>query len=413
MPWTSPTLKQLRGLVRDYIQGRLPGADALIPNSVLRVLADCTAAMTELVIQYLDWQSLQYLPDTAETQFLDRWGNIKLINADGSKGRKQPTFATGTIAISGGVQGTIIPAGTEFYVTIPVAPGQQAIVNYQTLAQVTVGADGTAQLPAEATDSGSVGNIAQGTSLNMLAVTAGIGVPSAAANFTGGTDQETDDELRIRVLDALSKPPMGGDADDYVQWALSFPGVTRAWTSPLEMGIGTVTLRFMMDDLRASNAGFPMQADVDALATYLGTVRPVTVEDLFVVAPIPEPISFTIFNLTNDNISTWTNIENSVTAMLRLQASPAYAVDGTTQPATTIWSVWVADAVLQADGVVSFDISMADHPMPNNGCLAVLGNVIRGDPQTALAGARSRYQKAGASGQLPTARQRGLSRSLY
>jgi uncharacterized phage protein gp47/JayE len=74
--------------------------------------------------------------------------------------------------------------------------------------------------------------------------------------LTGGTDQETDDELRLRVLTRIRQPPMGGDADDYVAWALAVPGVTRAWCSPLEMGIGTVTVRVMCDDLRAT--GDPM-----------------------------------------------------------------------------------------------------------------------------------------------------------
>ena len=40
MPWSTPTLKEVRSLVRDSIHGSLPGSDATVPNSVLRVLSD-------------------------------------------------------------------------------------------------------------------------------------------------------------------------------------------------------------------------------------------------------------------------------------------------------------------------------------------------------------------------------------
>jgi len=33
----------------------------------------------------------------------------------------------------------------------------------------------------------------------------------------------------------------------------------------------------------------------------------------------------------------------------------------------------VSDAILQTPGVISFDLTMADHPMPDNGHIAVMG----------------------------------------
>ena len=40
MPWSTPDLSTVRSLVRDQICGTLPGADAKVPNSVLRVVSD-------------------------------------------------------------------------------------------------------------------------------------------------------------------------------------------------------------------------------------------------------------------------------------------------------------------------------------------------------------------------------------
>ena len=38
-------------------------------------------------------------------------------------------------------------------------------------------------------------------------------IAATADRITGGVDEETDDELRARVLQRIRKPPMGGSAD--------------------------------------------------------------------------------------------------------------------------------------------------------------------------------------------------------
>ena len=74
--------------------------------------------------------------------------------------------------------------------------------------------------------------------------------------MTGGVEAENDDDLRARILQRIQNPPMGGAQADYVTWALAVPGVTRAWAAP-EQGIGTITVRFLMDELRADDDGWP------------------------------------------------------------------------------------------------------------------------------------------------------------
>src|SRR6516162_3467759 len=111
MPWSTPTLRDVRSLVRDAVNASLPGADANVPNSVLRVISDTQGALCHLTLQYVDWLSLQLLPDTAEAEWLDRHGNIWLVNSDGSTGRKLPTLASGTVNFTG-IYGSIVPLGT-------------------------------------------------------------------------------------------------------------------------------------------------------------------------------------------------------------------------------------------------------------------------------------------------------------
>jgi uncharacterized phage protein gp47/JayE len=108
------------------------------------------------------------------------------------------------------------------------------------------------------------------------------------------------------------------------------------------MGIGTVTVRFMMDDLRADNDGFPTQADCNTVAAYIDTVRPVAVKDFFVEAPIKQPIDFQIMNLNPDTPATRGAIEDSINQMLFNYAAPGQ----------TIFAAWKYTAVMTAPGVI-------------------------------------------------------------
>jgi uncharacterized phage protein gp47/JayE len=358
----------VRSLVRDAIRANLPGADAAVPNSVLRVVSDVQGATCHLTLQYIDWLALQLLPDTAEEVWLDRHGHIWLTNSDGTTGRKGPTLAHGIVTFIG-TPGTIVPNATRL---------NAGAVEYETTAQITLD-DLPTPAPVRAIDPGSIGNQIPGATMGLNDSIPGVENVGEVVVMTGGTDVETDDDLRTRVLLRIRNPPMGGAAHDYVQWTLAVPGVTRAWCAPLEMGMGTVTVRFMMDGLRQTDDpmtdGFPLPEDIEAVRAYLDSVRPVAVKDFFVVAPIPEPINFSIANLVPNDSASKGAIEASVKEMLREKAAPAHAVDGVLQPAVTIWAAWVAEAGMQGAGVESFTLIMNDHPMPHNGALAVIGTV--------------------------------------
>src|SRR5262245_32591778 len=137
MPWSTPTLRDVRSLVRDAIRGSLPGADAAVPNSVLRVLSDNQGALCHLVLQYIDWLALQLLPDTAEHEWLDRHGNIWLVNADGTIGRKVATPSSGQATFTG-TGGTIIPLATQLTAAGGLAGSS---VTFETTEQIRLNTD--------------------------------------------------------------------------------------------------------------------------------------------------------------------------------------------------------------------------------------------------------------------------------
>jgi uncharacterized phage protein gp47/JayE len=319
-------------------------------------MSDSQGALCFLTLEYVDWLSLQLLPDTAETEWLDRQGNIWLVNADGTIGRKQSTLATGSV-IATGVDGSIIPAGS-----LLGAGSQNA--SYQVTVQSVV--SGPVEVPLTALDPGTVGNMQPDDTLGFLIPPPGVDGTVTVVTMDGGADVETDAELRARILRRIQQPPMGGDATDYEAWALAIPGVTRAWAAPNEMGIGTVTTRFLMDDLRADDDGWPTPNDIQTVAMYIDEKRPVTVKDCFVLAPIKYPIDIHITFLNPETNEVKAEIEQSIRNMLRLQAAPG----------ATIFAAWVSYAIMNAPHVVSFRLSDGDFTMPSPGHMAVLNSII-------------------------------------
>jgi uncharacterized phage protein gp47/JayE len=353
LPWTTPSLDDVRKQNRDYVTARLHSAP-MVPNSVLRVLADGNAGLAYLVLLYIDWLARQLLPDTAETEWLDRHAQIWI-----PPGRKPGTFASGSGTVTG-INGTIVPAGTQ----LSSQPGTL----YETTEQVWIDVVAT-PVAIRAVDPGIAGNLDPGATLATVTAVPGLDGLVTIVTMTGGVDPETDDELRARVLFRIQEPPMGGDADDYVAWALAVPGVTRAWCYPNEMGMGTVTVRFMCDDLRADNNGFPLEVDVAAVAAYLDEKRPVAVKDFWVYGPIPFALELQITELVNDSPSTRAAIEQSIDAMLYARAVPGQ----------TIYRSWVDEAVSQAVGEQHHTLIFTDAVMPDPAHLAILDTVIYDD----------------------------------
>jgi uncharacterized phage protein gp47/JayE len=348
-------------LVRDQIRAHLPGADSLIPNSVLRVMSDVQGALCHLVLQFIDWLALQLLPDTAEHEWLERHGHIWLTNADGTTGRKHATLAAGTVTVTSQIPWTRVPQATQMI---------HNNIGYETLEEVfTPIAGNPVPVRVRALDPGAAGNVNIGTNISVISDVPGLDNSANVLSMYGGTDSETDDQLRYRVLLRIREPPMGGSKTDYEAWALAVPGCTRAWTNPLEMGMGTVTVRVMFDDLRRDQTqGFPIEEDILAVRDYIDQVRPVAVKDVFVVPPIPQRINIIVWRLVPDTPAIRAGIETSWRDMVFEKAIPG-------QP---MYAVWKTCAVQNAPGVISFTTDNVDEFMLSPGHLAVPGDVIYG-----------------------------------
>jgi uncharacterized phage protein gp47/JayE len=352
--------------VRDAVAASLPGADASVPNSLLRVMSDNQGALCHLTLQYVDWLALQLLPDTAETEWLDRHGQIWLVNADGTKGRKMATLAAGTASFQGLVDGAVIPTGTQLQSGSQSQSGTVSALTFETLADIVTSASALVDGPIRALDPGAAGNLPDGSSMSISPPVPNVSGNAIAHGLAGGADTETDPQLRARILQRIQNPPMGGSQADYVAWALAVPGVTRAWAAP-EQGAGTITVRFLMDDLRADDDGWPTPDDVETVALYIDQKRPVTVMGCYVLAPIKQFIDITIANLVPDTPEVQAQIEASLQAMLLQMAAPGQ----------TIYAAWISYAIMSAPSVQSFQlVTTDDYVMPSLGHMAVVGTIL-------------------------------------
>lgn len=152
--------------------------------------------------------------------------------------RKPANAASGEILITG-VPGTTIPAGFKF--AAPATADSPAI-EYQTTEKYTIGENGTVRVQITAVEPGIKGNVPANTVTLMMTPIKGITSVTNEAAITGGTEVESDNELRNRIMemDAASEASFVGNDGDYKRWAEEVPGVGTALVMPEWAGPGTV-----------------------------------------------------------------------------------------------------------------------------------------------------------------------------
>lgn len=309
MPFSRPTLTQINEQIGSDIESRLPGADSQLRRSFLSVIGRALAGALHGIYGFGDYVSRQVFPDSAETEILDRWGGVWGI------ARKPAWPASGNVDFTG-TNGVVIPEGTV------LQRGDEA--EFETTAEATI-AGGTATAGVVASEAGEAGNADVGTTLSLVSPIAGLQSTAAVAagGLVLGSDEETDESLRARIIARIQQPPHGGADFDYLGWALDKEShgldVTRAWVFPQELGLGTVTVRFMMDD--AYDDGIPLAADVTALQAFVDSVRPVTA-DVTVAAPVAAALDFEISGLDPATQAVKDAIVAELQDLIRREAEP-------------------------------------------------------------------------------------------
>lgn len=180
----------------------------------------------------LNWLERQAFPQTAAGEWLDRHGEQRGIY------RREAQHARGTLTFSRYLPlsfDLIIPAGT-----VCAVPGDDP-VEYETLEKGILHAgELSVSVSAQAAVGGVEGNAGAGYITTMTTPPSGINHVTNKAAFTGGSDRESDESYRSRVLAAYAALPNGTNAAYYRDIALSCDGVSAAGVKPRADGAGTV-----------------------------------------------------------------------------------------------------------------------------------------------------------------------------
>lgn len=306
-----PTLSELVTRIRADLDSQLPGEGAKVRRTFLYVLGGVMGGAVHGLYQLAKRVSRNIVIDRIEDEDILRriaavWGVYLDLG----------TAATQTFQFSG-VATTTIPAGTE----IERANG----FTFTTDAVATIGGGGTVDVACTATEPGADGNITDATEeLSLAAAIAGVSstVTVVAPLQTAGTDQETIESLRGRLIDRIRDTPQGGAGSDYVAWTREAPGVSadvsRVWVSQ-EGDPPAVYVWFTIEGTGA--AVIPGGSDVTAVDNYLNEEdasghsvrRPVTA-DVTALAPSAQTTDFTI-GISPNNSTTQAQVTAELESM--------------------------------------------------------------------------------------------------
>ena len=180
---------------------------------------------------YAEYIMRQMFPTTAEGEYLDAHAQQRGLS------RKNGTIATGKvtfIAASADHGDILIPAGTSLCTN-------DEQLRYETDSDAVLGANFQSIIvDAHAAQEGSAYNIAMNKIGIMITPIPGIGVVKNNVKFTGGSDKESDEQLRERIADSYREISNGANAAYYRSVAMSVDGVYSASAIGCARGTGTV-----------------------------------------------------------------------------------------------------------------------------------------------------------------------------
>jgi uncharacterized phage protein gp47/JayE len=167
-------------------------------------------------------------PDLASTAITTNTGKVTLSWSAVSGVTGYNIYRTLVAGTLGEWIGTT--TGTSFIDTGTVTP---------TTAEPTINTTAACYVQAQAVTPGSQGNLAANSVQIMGSTVAGITFVTNPLATVGGTDTESDDDFRTRILGQYQGHGSGNIAD-FQSWALAQPGVERVSVVPIWNGPGTV-----------------------------------------------------------------------------------------------------------------------------------------------------------------------------
>ena len=296
----------------------------------------------------------QMFPDTAEGEFLDRHALQRGIT------RRSGTKAVGDVKF-------FLDAVHDYDIVIP----EGTVVstrgeNARRFATTEEGFLAAGRLgvtcEAQALTAGADGNVAAD---EICVIVTPVDSLLSAVNeymFTGGSDDETDEQLRRRVLDSFVNIPNGTNRAFYIQSALEVEGVHAVGAAAGVRGAGTLDI-YICDD--EGNADAALKARVK---NHLDSLREINV-DIAVGELIGVPVDIDIDVTAQSGYSTDTVEDNVINAI-----SEFFSVIGAGE---NFYLSDVGEYIKHAEGVknYTFDTLRCSDRQIDDDCIAVQGSL--------------------------------------
>ena len=292
MPFNFPeNEKQVTDRIKTDIQESLPDFDVFFKSTLISVLTDSYGLRLFDFYRNLEILISEIFPDSATGEFLERWGSLKKITRnpatkssgsitiEGTVGVNIPNntqfqnaeglafLSTASVDVTQVIASvsSITRSGTTATVTLvdssqPIATGLTVTISgadqseynitttivvidlnqftYDVSGSPATPATGTIQIafdaasvPLESIDFGQNQNLVSGSNVSISATIPGLNSTGFVqfGEIGGGTDIESDEDYRVRVIDAYQNPVAQFNRDQIIRVVRSIPGNTRVF----------------------------------------------------------------------------------------------------------------------------------------------------------------------------------------
>lgn len=247
--------------------------------------------------------------------------------------------------------------------TTPSTPATGTITTTSDVASVTVQSVGT----------GETQNLSSGADITLDAPIAGVD-DSAFVQFTnisGGTDEETNEEYRSRILDAYANPISNSNDSDVIRVAQEVPGVTRVWVFDATPEPGEFETYFTRDN---DEIIIPDANEIQQVKDKILLIKPAPMDDddVHVFAPSKVAVDFQFISLVPDSQALREAIANSLKAMF--STVPQVSINLSENAYTS--AIWTTINPETGEFVESFMLNIPSGDIGiAHGELAVLGSI--------------------------------------
>lgn len=279
---TIPTTEEIKNRIVSDLENKLNQDTPLLAKAFNRVLAGALSGIIILLYQAILWTYRQIFPSTADITSLRLAGdlvNVYLLEAE---------FTTLEATITG-TEGYAIPESTTY------RSSNNVVYKVQTSVSIV---GGVATLELKAQESGEIGNVPNGTILDIIQTDANISAEATVTDtLVSGDDAESSDSYGQRVISEYQKRKTGGSPADYEGWGLETPNFI--WISPLDAPttLGVVQVYGKVDN---QSDGIPTGSQLTELNNYLNLDPNTGLRTRHPIGPPTEvlPISRFEFNIT-------------------------------------------------------------------------------------------------------------------